>query len=40
VPLRIALRTGATKLLVIASVYSALVLVALLVVGSSVGLAQ
>jgi 4-hydroxybenzoate polyprenyltransferase len=40
VPLRIALRTGATKLLIIASVYTALVLVALLVVGSSVGLAQ
>jgi 4-hydroxybenzoate polyprenyltransferase len=40
VPLRIALKTGATKLLIIASVYTALVLVALLVVGSSVGLSQ
>lgn len=40
VPLRIALKTGAPKLLVIASAYTALVLVALLVVGGSVGLAQ
>jgi 4-hydroxybenzoate polyprenyltransferase len=39
-PLRIALKTGATKLLVYASVYTAAVLGALLVVGSNVGLAQ
>jgi len=40
VPLRIALKTGATKLLIISALYTALVLVALAVVGSSVGLAQ
>jgi 4-hydroxybenzoate polyprenyltransferase len=39
-PLRIALRTGATRLLVIASAYTVVVLGALLVVGSRVGLAQ
>jgi 4-hydroxybenzoate polyprenyltransferase len=39
-PLRIALRTGAAKLLVLASIYTAVVLGALLVVGSNVGLAQ
>ena len=39
-PLRIALKTGATKLLIVASVYTVLVLGALMVVGSSVGLAQ
>jgi hypothetical protein len=39
-PLRIALKTGATKLLILASVYTSVVLGALLVTGSSVGLAQ
>jgi 4-hydroxybenzoate polyprenyltransferase len=39
-PLRIALRTGATKLLILASGYTAAVLGVLLVVGSNVGLAQ
>lgn len=39
-PLRIAMRTGATRLLVIGCVYVALVLVALLVVAQRVGLAQ
>ena len=39
-PLRIGLRIGATKLLVAASVYTALVLVGLLVAGSMVGLSR
>ena len=39
-PLRIALKTGATKLLIVASVYTAAVLGGLLVAGSTVGLAQ
>ncbi len=39
-PLRIAMRTGATRLLVIGCVYVALVLVALVVVAQQVGLAQ
>ena len=39
-PLRIALKTGATKLLILASVYTAAVLGGLLVAGSTVGLAQ
>ncbi|WP_426246034.1 UbiA family prenyltransferase [Nocardioides sp. LHG3406-4] len=39
-PLRIAMRTGATRLLVLACAYVALVLVALLVVAQQVGLAQ
>ncbi len=37
-PLRIALRTGASRLLIIAGVFTAIVVVALLVVGQSVGL--
>lgn len=40
VPLRIALRTGATRLLAASYVYVAVVLVALLVVAEQVGLAQ
>lgn len=39
-PLRIALKTGATKLLIVASVYTAAVLGGFIVVGSTVGLAQ
>ena len=39
-PLRIALRTGATRLLVLALTWTVLDLVAMLVVGNSVGLAQ
>lgn len=39
-PLRVALRTGATRLLVLSSVYTGLVLVGLLVTGSAVGLEQ
>jgi 4-hydroxybenzoate polyprenyltransferase len=39
-PLRLALRLGATKVLVLASVWTALVLVALLLVGNAVGLSQ
>ncbi len=39
-PLRIAVRTGATKLLVISLVWTALVLAGLLVLGSQVGLDQ
>ena len=39
-PLRLALRTGATRLLVASCAYVALVLVALLVVAAQVGLAQ
>jgi hypothetical protein len=37
-PLRIALRTGAPRLLVLASVLTGLVVVAMLVVGQAVGL--
>ena len=39
-PLRIALRIGATRLLVLSSVWTALVLVGLFVAGNAVGLAQ
>ena len=39
-PLRIALRIGATRLLVLGSVYTAAVLVALLLTGNAVGLSQ
>lgn len=39
-PLRIALRTGATRLLVLASVYTAAVVVALLLTGNAIGLSQ
>jgi hypothetical protein len=39
-PLRIALRTGATRLLVLALAWTVLCLVAMLVVGNSVGLAR
>ena len=39
-PLRIALRTGATRLLVLSSLWTALVLVGLVVAGNAVGLAQ
>lgn len=39
-PLRIALRTGATRLLVLALAWTVLAVVALLVVGNSTGLAQ
>ena len=39
-PLRLALKMGATRLLILSSVYTAAVLVALLVAGASVGLAQ
>jgi 4-hydroxybenzoate polyprenyltransferase len=39
-PLRIALRIGATRLLVIASVYTTAVVVALLLAGNAVGLSQ
>lgn len=39
-PLRIALRTGATRLLVLSSVWTALVLVGLFLAGNAVGLAQ
>ncbi len=39
-PLRLALRLGATKVLVLASAWTALVVVALLLVGNAVGLSQ
>ena len=39
-PLRIALKVGATRLLILSSVYTAAVLVAMLVTGASVGLSQ
>jgi 4-hydroxybenzoate polyprenyltransferase len=39
-PLRVALKIGATRLLVVSSVYTALVLVGLLAAGNAVGLAQ
>lgn len=39
-PLQIALKIGATRLLILASVYTALVLTGLLVAGNAVGLAQ
>jgi hypothetical protein len=39
-PLRVALRTGATRLLVISLTWTTLVLVGLLVVGNTVGLSR
>jgi 1,4-dihydroxy-2-naphthoate octaprenyltransferase len=39
-PLRLALRVGAPRLLVLASVYCALVIGAIVAVGSTVGLSQ